>query len=408
MTRASPERDAPSRAQAEPDGLTQLLLTGIRWIACGEPIGAAGPLDGPDAERACRIADLHGLCPALYCGLSAGDAEAGARYPRLRRAYYVGAARAALALEQMRECLGALARASVPTILLKGNDTILTLYPDPALRRLSDIDLLIEEHRFRDAGAALESIGYSKAQTSMSRSEEWLNLRYLGGVAFTRGRDLPIEVHSGFLRGYGRREEAIADAWQLRVPIECAHFEACSLPPPMGFIGAALHLHGNYCRSIPYLKDAADLLLLARRVSANGTWESVWSVCDRWGVVGEVRGVAAFLNRHLDAGIPACEGTEPPFDASDLAYAMENLRGRGRLTEGLALRREMAHHLPSLSARLGLWTRLVAPLPDFLRWRYHVPVGRPIWPWYVRHLARAVRRVVHDIAVRALTERRHP
>jgi hypothetical protein len=293
----------------------------------------------------------------------------------------------------------------VPVILLKGNDTILTLYPDPALRRLSDIDLLIEEDRVSHAVAAIEGLGYAKAQTSMSREEEWLNLKYLGGVTFARRRDLPIEVHSGLLRGYGRPEDAVSDAWRSRVVMVEAGFEACSLPAEMGFVCAALHLFSNHRRSIPYLKDAADLLLFARRISAHGAWDLVWSLCDRWGVAQEVGGIAAFLNRHLDARVPGCEGTQPPFDARDIVYAVDNLRGRGRLTEGLALRLEMARHLPSTTARLRLFAGLLAPLPGFLRWRYHVADGRPVWPLYVRHVLRAVRRVALDVAIRAFV---HP
>ena len=60
----------------------------------------------------------------------------------LKASYYATAARNTLLFRELSRILAALAEAEIPVILLKGVDLAQTLYPDPALRLMGDLDLL--------------------------------------------------------------------------------------------------------------------------------------------------------------------------------------------------------------------------------------------------------------------------
>lgn len=391
---------------AEENQITALLLEVIRWLADGGPLDHIEALTGSLRSSTLRLAKLHGLAPALYAALRHTDPAAAEQFPALRRAYLVQAAHAALGMEQLRAILEATSSSGVRCMPWKGSDTSFTLYRDPALRALSDIDILVEEQNVERTVSLLTRLGYAKVETAMSREEEWINVTYLGGLCMLRNRDLPIEIHSNFLRGFGRRNAAVADAWQAVAPTTLEGCEALTLPPEMGFIISAIHLLSNHGRSIPYLKDAADLLLFCRRIAATGDWLHMWGLCERWGVLQEVRRVAAFLNRFLDGRVAACEGADPAFAPEDIVFARDRLHGRGRLTEALGLRIRMSRHLPNAWARLRFFAALVVPRPGFLRWRYRVAPGRPVWPYYLRHLRRAAIRLPYDALVRTIRGRR--
>jgi hypothetical protein len=58
------------------------------------------------------------------------------------------------------QVLDALAAAAVPSMLLKGAALIETVYPDPAIREMLDIDVLVPRGQLDAANAALAKLGY--------------------------------------------------------------------------------------------------------------------------------------------------------------------------------------------------------------------------------------------------------
>jgi len=382
------------------------MLNTIRWLADGTPVSATEALDVEHSAGAMRLVFIHGLAAALYSALHSADAEAPTHYPKLRRAYHVAAARTAVLTEQTRECIETLRGAGVQALLLKGNDTGLTLYQDPAHRYVSDIDMLLREEDVPRAVQALENIGYRRETTTFSREEEWLCLMYLGGLTLVRGEIFPLELHCSVLRGYGSKRNSIADLWSSPLTVSVAGMSVGVLPRELCFIASALHLFSNDQRSVPYLKTAADLLLLSRAIEREGDWDRMWHAAEAWGVASEIRGVAAFMNRSFEARIPRVDGATPPFTANEIVYVLERLQGRSRLSEGLTLRLRMLQYLPGFGARVRYLLRFAFPRPEYLRWRYKLPAAQPLFPYYIRHLTGGFQRLVKDIAIRTSSGRR--
>ncbi|OGG56879.1 MAG: hypothetical protein A3F84_10845 [Candidatus Handelsmanbacteria bacterium RIFCSPLOWO2_12_FULL_64_10] len=118
--------------------------------------------DLPDSEagweRLIALAETRDLAPLLYCQAREVLPPAAAR--TLSGAYYVSAARCAVLTDAVGKVLTALREADVPTVVLKGAALSETVYPSPAARPMTDVDLLVSPDRLRAADGALARLGY--------------------------------------------------------------------------------------------------------------------------------------------------------------------------------------------------------------------------------------------------------
>jgi hypothetical protein len=70
---------------------------------------------------------------------------------------------------ELEVVLAALTEAGLLTILLKGAALAYTLYPDPALRPMSDLDLLIHPQDLKQAVQVIQSMGYRKMESTSGK-----------------------------------------------------------------------------------------------------------------------------------------------------------------------------------------------------------------------------------------------
>ncbi len=405
--------DQPSTALAansgeDEDKHSRLLLSLSLWPAFHHVVDrTCGKLTEDDWRRALGLARIHGLTPILYAAAVEGWTDQ--PVPGLdgpKRSYFIHGARSVFALEELREISEALAGAGLRLVALKGIASILSVYPDQALRTLSDLDVLIDLPQLGRAVQVLKELGYTKIEKATSPEDEWLTVMYLDGICMVRPRRLPVELHCSFLGGLGDTETAIEDAWRSPVTLDAGPWSVLGLPFEHAFIMAACHLRRNFDRALPYLKDVTDLALLSRRIEVLGAWDRMWEAARRWAVIEHVRGVAAFLNAYTPAHVPDCEDAVPAFTPADLVYALERLEGRGRLSEGLAARMRLVGRLPGLAAQARFMAGLAVPRPGFLRWRYRLADNRSVAPYYALHIFRAVFRMVEDVVLRTKQSRR--
>lgn len=109
-------------------------------------------------ERLIALAETRDLAPLLYCQTREHLPPAAAR--TLSEAYYVSAARCAVLTEALGKVLSALREADIPTMVLKGAALSETVYPSPAARPMTDVDLLVLPDRLRAADSILTGLGY--------------------------------------------------------------------------------------------------------------------------------------------------------------------------------------------------------------------------------------------------------
>jgi hypothetical protein len=194
---------------------------------------AAAVSAAPDWDRVLEMARTHRIGPLLYRGIR--------RLPQtpvppraleaLKEMYVENAARNALLYRALEDLLGALHSADIPAVVLKGAFLAERVYPDRALRPMSDIDLLVHAEDLDRAAAALEGVGYRIAhepdvrEDLRTRHHHWIFRRD------ERGGKIPVEIHWN-LHPPGTRFRMEARAlWDRAVPASLAGAPALSLVP---------------------------------------------------------------------------------------------------------------------------------------------------------------------------------
>ncbi|MEW5736897.1 MAG: nucleotidyltransferase family protein [Thermodesulfobacteriota bacterium] len=120
--------------------------------------GAWQPGPGVNRDRLCTFAASQGVAGLLFEVLKAGGTP---EIPAcLERAYYAAAARNTLHIHALARLEKALAGSGVQVMALKGAALLFSAYPDPGLRPMEDLDLLVRpEDRTRFA-TLLAGLGY--------------------------------------------------------------------------------------------------------------------------------------------------------------------------------------------------------------------------------------------------------
>ena len=168
----------------------------------------------PPAALPAGLIDLvrrHALGPLAYrAGITALRAD-------LAGNAFAAEARAVL----VAELAALLATRAIPVCLIKGAAYVHTIYPDPALRPMGDVDILVPEARHAEAIALLAAHGFVHAGGAWQHADAHhaLGLRR-GGVA--------VDVHRRILQA-GRSRWSMAEVWAGTTPGP----DGTGLRPPM-------------------------------------------------------------------------------------------------------------------------------------------------------------------------------
>jgi hypothetical protein len=178
---------------------------------------------------------------------------------KLRAAYAVNAIRNAAIAEEVARVSDRLEAAGIPAIPLKGAGLMLTLYPDPALRVLSDIDLLVPRDRAREAERVLVAAGYAYGDRGLLLESA---RRFNHEIVFHRREGVSafvLELHFGLLTRFGR--SLAAQAWP-RARRTTAGVRA--LAPEDELLFLCGHFMVHLCEpQLKWLVDVAELLAAA-------------------------------------------------------------------------------------------------------------------------------------------------
>ena len=108
------------------------------------------------------------------------------------------------------EVVAAMTERSIPVLLFKGISYVGSLYPDPAERPMSDIDLLVPSAAFSDAAAVLRRLGYWRAGAPRQAS------RFHHSICFKRA-DAAVDLHRSVMQGW-RSEIDLTGIWHRARP----------------------------------------------------------------------------------------------------------------------------------------------------------------------------------------------
>lgn len=151
-------------------------------------------------ERIVAAASGLGLGPPLYRNLirrRIADRVPGAALAALAKSARAAACRFAIQLDSLRAVLAVLRRNGIDPVLLKGVALALTLYDQPALRPMQDIDLLVEEEEVDRALSGLREIGFRGI--SSERSDAFYATHHHARPMIRTGGQVIVEIHRGLV-----------------------------------------------------------------------------------------------------------------------------------------------------------------------------------------------------------------
>ncbi|MCC6800817.1 MAG: nucleotidyltransferase family protein [Anaerolineae bacterium] len=334
------------------------------------------------------LALQHGLAPMLHWTLKqAGcDLDANPAWQPLIRARYQTAIDWALKERAQLEIDAALRAAGIPAIWLKGSVLARTVYPEPSLRPMSDLDVLVPYEQREAALKVVQAAGYDfyirdegiravdSRLLSFSPTAHHYCLR--GGV----GDAVKIELHFrvigseevlslGKLQWFTQHQQSIilADGTSL-----------CTLSPEAHLVYLAAHAvlqHGEeHLRLLRYFDLHRCIIQLppdwnaALDLAVAMEWTLALERALRHAVEYFATPVPAEVFEALISRRPAQENTRRVTHRHGLVYHSR------RFYKKFA-------YLP-LPERLRFFFRIFFPTSTFMRRRFAIPPGKSVWPYY--------------------------
>ncbi len=150
---------APFRLPAE----AQLSDSWLGWLGAALTADDGSRIPAPPSGWAevLPALDAHRLAPLLYTQLRNHATPSSAQFlAALAEAFRASAVRSLRMETELARVLAGLAAAEVPCLLLKGVALGQLVYPSPAERPVSDLDLLVPRERLAQAAAVLAGLGY--------------------------------------------------------------------------------------------------------------------------------------------------------------------------------------------------------------------------------------------------------
>jgi len=300
---------------------------------------------------------------------------------------------------------------AIPHVFVRGLVLAESVYGNPALRRYSDLDLLVERRNVPGALGVLESLGAHLREGSLSDSY-YLMYHFHIERQFAEGRRVTVELHWNLDHRYTMFTIDIPRVIQ-DCPLESVGgIEMPVLHPTDQLLGLCLHA-AKHCPAIRYFPDSP---LLARRVLLDGwltqvvdiamflgkhrsiDWDRVRHRAQSWGmeplVYGGLRAASSILG--VSNHESAIRLFSPPITRNrleheltkrfvDPAYTLQYDRKRGIIEQWILKRWMLQEDAVFHPVRLIDLAYFFSPRKsDLARW-YGKANLKPYFLWWIRH-----------------------
>lgn len=348
-------------------------------------------------EAIVAAARRHGLAPLLYWRLTDARASPHPDVPppearaALRSAYLCCLTANLRARQQLAAVVGALAGRGVSPVLLKGAHLAFGVYPDPGVRPMCDLDLLVERDAVLAAVQVLDGLGYAPIRPYDLHAEMAL-LHHL--PPYAKPGCHHVEIHWALVRAEEPYHIDTAALLARSRPAAIAGLSARVLDPADLLLHLCVHAAAAD-RLAGGLRPLADVVEVLRAMRDDPSLAEARSRATAWGAGRCLNLVlslcAELIPGALPPGLPAALDPEP--------IAEEPLT-LGR-TLVLAPPGEVRQISPNLARALktasGAALREIGrgffPSRTFLATIYGVsPRSARIWPCYPRRWIDLVRR----------------
>ncbi len=220
-------------------------------------------------------AETQGLGPLLYWPLKAAGVTPPLAVKRELQSLYLRHRHANMVRSRaLAEILTAFAAAGIPARVLKGAALAWLIYPEPGLRAMRDIDILVPVAQARQAQQLLQELGFSAAVPAPA---DPLPDKHLA-LASRRdeGLQISIELHHNLFHAFDPASMTMADLTGPPLEFEVNGVTAYALGPEDMLWHLSQHIayHASVWEPIR-LVWVADLVGFANRFAAQTDWDKV-------------------------------------------------------------------------------------------------------------------------------------
>ena len=218
----------------------------------------------------------------------------------LRANYYTAIAHFVRREHELKKVLEALASARVPVVLLKGAAVAYSVYPDPGMRTMCDVDLWIPQTQHIPAREALQAIGYAVDRQECHRPQA-LQDAFAGETRMVRGKSWKglIELHWIVYPGEWQRHTTRIDEagiWARSVPIENTNMRRLAAEDLV--LHACVHLAVKHLMDDGAMRTMLDIALARRKLKID--WEVLVQRAKEWRVATAVWLVLSMVSELFD------------------------------------------------------------------------------------------------------------
>ena len=266
--------------------------------------GALAALSEQKWEDLIALAAEQRVCALFYHKLRAlGCEDLIHEEPRqtLKRLYLASAARILRYLAAFQRIVGAFNATGIPVIPLKGIYLVHTVYEQPGLREMNDLDLMVPKPRLAEAVEILRRLGY-EGMTPFSIEVDTAIAHHLTRLIKEGG--CAVELHWTLTKPGIYYSIDVAELWERVVPAQIGGMEVLGLSPE----DLLLHLclHTSYQHQFAFgLRPFCDIAQVIELYKGSLDWVTLQERARRW---NWQRGVylALLVAQHLlGAAVPA-------------------------------------------------------------------------------------------------------
>jgi len=224
------------------------------------------------------VLKLHWILPLLYWRVGSLPPEV--RPPEsitdhMRMSFLESRVRILRSERQLGEILDAFQGEGVRALVLRGPALAWSVYPNPALRPGSDLDLLVLPEQIIQARAILEHLGYKCLSKRFEETKDFF--REEDFIHRTNPRDnLVVDlhwVHWELHPFFGiSRDVGIEDLFRRALKVKSSSLTFATLHPVDALINAAIHMAMIHNRDMRLIW-ICDIALLARQLRIPEDWE---------------------------------------------------------------------------------------------------------------------------------------
>jgi len=300
------------------------------------------------------------------------------------------------------DLLAQFARANIPLVLLKGAALSVTLYADPALRQIGDLDVLIRATDKERAGALLSANGFATLLDLTAGFRE----QFGSEQCYTRRgkRAATVDLHWNVINR-PRYAHALDVEWfwarTRAVPLNAQRVTVLDWDAQLLHLAEHFIVH-HQMRGLRWSYDLALLLALHQHELH---WEQILDAARQFEILPALAAVLTHVTDTWGVAIPESIRASLAESTRGLANHLEVIVSTSERIDATILREGMSFH--DWRTRAAYFFHVFFPSPDYMRERYRIAHPALLPLFYLLRLGLGARRLVESFAaiVRNVTTR---